>query len=110
MSGRGGRRAGAGVKKGDKRGTYSKTAATKKKSTPSEASKAMLASFVACGSDNCAPQDGHDGDPPAAPLEVDDKCKVPANAVPSAQRVVAAGVQLQALDHDYMHMGGGEGA
>ena len=81
---RGGRRPGSGVKKGTKRGPYTTTAATKKKSKPSDASTAMLAAFLASGNSNDAPQDGSDDGPPtaAAPahvLEVDDKCKIRAN-------------------------------
>ena len=106
---RGGHRPGSGVKKGDKRGTYTKKAATKKKSTPSAASTQLLASFVARSKDDEAPQDGHDGGAPAARLEVDDKCKVPAAAFPGAPRAVAACVHVQPPDHDF-YMGGGEGA
>ena len=62
---RGGRRPGSGVKKGDKRGPYTKKAATKKKSEPSAASTAMLAAFVA-SNNNQPTQDGHDGGAPAA--------------------------------------------
>ena len=62
--GRGGRRPGAGVKKGDKRGKYATKTATKKKSTPSAASTAMLAAFVVRGSDDQTLQDGHDGGAP----------------------------------------------
>ena len=71
---RGGRRPGSGVKKGDKRGSYAKKAATKKKSTPSAASTQLLAAFVARGKDDEAPQDGHDGGGLAA---TDGKCKIP---------------------------------
>ena len=63
---RGGRRPGSGVKKGDKRGPYSTRKATKKNSKPTEASKAMLASFIARGNDDEEPHDGHDGGAPAA--------------------------------------------
>ena len=63
---RGGRRPGSGVKKGDKRGPYTKRAATKKKSKPSDASMAMLAAFVASGNNNGAPQDGPEDGPPTA--------------------------------------------
>ena len=64
---RGGRRPGAGVKKGDKRGRYGpRSAATQKKSKPSAASTALLAKFVASGKADQPPQDGHDGAPPAA--------------------------------------------
>ena len=64
---RGGRRPGTGVKKGEKRGPYSKKAATKKKSKPSDASTAMLAAFVASGNNKDAPQDaGPDDGPPTA--------------------------------------------
>ena len=66
--GRGGRRPGTGVKKGDKRGPYNKglkSVATKKNSLPSAASTEMLAAFVASGNNNQAPQDGHDGGAPA---------------------------------------------
>ena len=78
---RGGRRPGSGVKKGDKRGTYTKRAATKKKSEPSAASTAMLAAFVASGNTEGAPQDELDGG--AHMLEVDDKSTVRANVGPS---------------------------
>ena len=66
MCNRGGRRAGAGVKKGSKRGSYTKGAATKKNSKPTAASAAMLAAFLASGNNNHdnnhRPQDGHDTD------------------------------------------------
>ena len=68
---RGGRRPGSGVKKGDKAQArpvqpYSKKKVTKKNSKPTEASKAMLASFIARGNDDEEPHDGHDGGAPAA--------------------------------------------
>ena len=64
MCNRGGRRAGAGVKKGSKRGPYTKRAATKKKSEPTAASAAMLAAFN--HDNNHPPQDGHNTDGAAA--------------------------------------------
>ena len=67
--GRGGRRPGTGVKKGDKRGPYTKgfkSVATKKNSLPSAASTEMLAAFLASGDDTQAPQNGLDGGAPAA--------------------------------------------
>ena len=80
---RGGRRPGSGVKKGDKRGPYTKSAATKKKSKPSDASTAMLAAFIASGKNTDAPQEGHvDGAPSAAAphlLGIDDKSKTRPN-------------------------------
>ena len=63
---RGGRRPGVGVKKGSKRGPYTKKAATKKRSQPTDASTAMLAAFVASGKYNEALRDGHDDGAPAA--------------------------------------------
>ena len=54
---RGGRRPGTGVKKGEKRGPYTKKAATKERSKPSAASTAMLAANVASGNADDAPQD-----------------------------------------------------
>ena len=79
----GGSRPGSGVQKGTKRGPYTTTAATKKRSKPSNASTAMLASFVVRGNDDEAPQDGHDGGAPAAAaqhlLQVDDKSSIHAN-------------------------------
>ena len=63
--GRGGYRPGGGVKKGDKRGSYTKNAATKKKSKPTAASTAVLAAFIVRGTDQ-APQDGHDDGAPTA--------------------------------------------
>ena len=74
--GRGGRRPGSGVKKGDKRGPYTKKAGTKKKSEPSAASTAILAAFVASGNTDEAPQDELDDGAHAAVLEVDDKSTV----------------------------------
>ena len=47
------------MKKGDKRGSYTKNAATKKKSKPTAASTAVLAAFIVRGTDQ-APPDGHD--------------------------------------------------
>ena len=77
---RGGRRAGSGVKKGVKRGPYTKKAATKKRSEPSAASTAMLSAFVVRRkrqhSDE-APQDELDDG--AHVLGVDDKATVRAN-------------------------------
>ena len=60
------------MKKGDKRGPYTKRAATKKMSKPSDASMAMLAAFVASSKNNDAPQDGPNDGPPtaAAPAHV----------------------------------------
>ena len=79
----GGSRPGSGVQKGTKRGPYMTTAATKKRSKPSNASTAMLASFVVRGNKDNAPQDAHDGGAPAAAAEhwqqVDDKCTTRAN-------------------------------
>ena len=72
---RGGSRPGTGVKKGEKRGPYTKKAATKKRSEPSAASTAMLAAFVASGNTDEAPQDELDGG--AHELGVDDKSTVP---------------------------------
>ena len=62
----GGSRPGSGVQKGTKRGPYMTTAATKKRSKPSNASTAMLAAFVASGKYNEALRDGHDDGAPAA--------------------------------------------
>lgn len=106
---RGGRRPGSGVEKGDKHGTYSKKAATKQNSTPTDASKVMLAR----GKDEEAPQDGHDGGAPAAAavhqLHVDDKCKVRANDGGAVLQLAADTRGTCALDHDH-GIGGGEGA
>ena len=101
---RGGRRPGTGVKKGEKRGPYTKKAATKKRSEPSAASTAMLAAFVASGNTDEAPQDELDDG--AHVLEVDDKSTVRANVGPSWQ---LAADPVGTIDHDH-NMGGGEGA
>ena len=100
---RGGRRPGAGVKKGTKRGPYGpRSAATAKRSKPTAASTALLGAWLASGT--APPQDGFGGPPAAAAppvLEVDDKC----TARPAA---AALGPQLAAdtrgsvpRDHDY---------
>ena len=109
--GRGGSRPGAGVKKGSKRGPYTKKAATKKKSKPSNASTAMLAAFVAGGNTNEALHDGHDEGAPAAAapqLHVDDKSTVRANNGPGANWTLGADTSCSGRDHD--HNMGGEGA
>ena len=101
------------MKKGTKRGPYTKTAATKKKSKPSDASTAMLASFLAHGNDEEAPQDGHDGGAPAVAsqhlLQVDDKSSTHANDGGANWQLAADTGGTFALDHDH-GMGGGEGA
>ena len=80
---RGGARAGSGTQLGAKRGPYTTTAATKKRSKPSGASTAMLAAFIASGKNTDAPQEGHvDGAPAAAAphlLGIDDKSKTRPN-------------------------------
>ena len=105
----GGSRPGSGVQKGTKRGPYMTTAATKKRSKPSNASTAMLASFVVRGNDDEAPQDGHDGGAPAAAaqhlLQVDDKCKIKCND--GGEHWQLAADSLLPRDHD---VGGGESA
>ena len=79
--GRGGCRPGAGVKKGEKRGSYGpRSAATAKRSKPTAASTALLGAWLASGT--APPQDGPGGGPPAAAapqLEVDDKSTTRAN-------------------------------
>ena len=108
---RGGRRPGSGVKTGDKRGPYTKSAAPKKKSKPSDASKAMLASFVVRGNSDEAPQDGHDGGAPAAAaqhlLQVDDKSSTRANDGGANWQLAADTRGTFPIDHDYAT---GEGA
>ena len=78
---RGGRRPGAGVKTGSKRGPYGpRSAATAKRSRPTAASTALLGAWLASGT--APPQDGHGGPPAAAAppqLEVDDKSTTRAN-------------------------------
>ena len=103
---RGGRRAGSGVKKGDKRGPYTKSAATKKRSEPSDASTAMLAAFIAHGKNNDAPQDGPDDGPPtaAAPAHVlaaDDKSKTRANDGGANWQLAADARGSFPLDHNH---------
>ena len=102
---RGGRRPGSGVKKGDKRGPYTKSAATKKKSKPSDASMAMLAAFVASGNNNDAQEDGPDNGPPTAAatqwLAVDDKCKTRANDGGANWQLAADTSGPFPLDHDH---------
>ena len=96
---RGGSRPGTGVKKGEKRGPYTKKAATKKRSEPSAASTAMLSAFVVRRkrqhSDE-APQDELDGG--AHELGVDDKSTVRANVGPSWQ---LAADPVGTIDHDH---------
>ena len=104
---RGGRRSGSGVKKGDKRGPYTKKAATKKRSEPSAASTAMLKAFAASRNMDDAPQDELDGG--AHMLEVDDKSTVRANVGPSKDWQLASVGTTRQIDHDH-NMGGGEGA
>ena len=107
--GRGGRRPGSGVKKGGKRGPYTKKAGTKKKSEPSAASTAILAAFVASGNTDEAPQDELDDGAHAAVLEVDDKSTVRANVGRSENWQLASVGTTRQIDHDF-NMGGGEGA
>ena len=94
------------MKKGEKRGPYTKRADTKKKSKPSAASTEMLAAFMARGNSIDAPHDDeHDDGAPAAavaplvPLERDDKAKVRCN-VGGESRLPADTRGLFALDHD----------
>ena len=83
--GRGGRRPGTGVKKGDKRGPYTKSATKKTKSKPTAASTAMLAAFIASGdTEEAQPQDAADDGAAPAWLEEDDTCNVHANDGPGA--------------------------
>jgi hypothetical protein len=95
------------VKKGAKRGPYTKKAATKRRSEPSAASTAMLAAFVASGNTDEAPQDElGDG---AHVLEVDDKSTVRASVGSSENWQLASVGTTRQIDHDH-NMGGGEGA
>ena len=94
------------MKKGEKRGTYTKKAATKKRSEPSAASTAKLAAFVASGNTDEEPQDELDGG--AHALGVDDKSTVRANVGPSTNWQLASD-SVGTIDHDH-NMGGGEGA
>ena len=107
---RGGRRPGTGVKKGDKRGPYTKSATKKTKSKPTAASTAMLAAFIASGdTEEAQPQDAADDGAAPAWLEEDDKCNVHANDGPGAHWQLAADGARLHVDHDHS-MGGGEGA
>ena len=108
---RGGRRPGTGVKKGDNRGPYSKSATKKSNSKPSAASVAVLAAFVASGdtSEEAQPQDAADDGAAPTWLEEDDKSNVHANdGLGTHLQLADVGAYLH-LDHDH-NMGGGEGA
>ena len=95
------------MKKGTKRGPYTKGAATKKKSKPTAASTAMLAAFVASGNSNAAPQGGPDNGLTTTPLvlAVDDKSKTHANDCGAKWQLAADTRGLCPLDHDH-DMGG----
>ena len=95
------------MKKGAKRGPYTKKAATKKRSEPSAASTAMLAAFVASGNTDEAPQDELDDG--AYVLEVDDKSTVHASVGPRENWQLASVGTTRQIDHDH-NMGGCEGA